>query len=157
MFTSVKDEYIDLSDAKYYGAKYIRVGAWGGVLPPTATPSDDVFSRNRLLAQAELYLTSSQWEKSVIEATAVDLNMVNDSFERFDICTLIEVVSDYHGVYTYLPLTRLEIHLDDYANNSIKVGYDSDSYLSYQLNESIRATSVKESIEERRKNNEYTT
>lgn len=156
-FTNLKREFIDLSDPKVFGAKYIRVGGYvGSGYPIELIPSDDAYSRNRLMDQAKLYLTSNQWEKTVIEATAVDLNMVNDSFERFDICTLIEVVSEYHGVYTYLPLTRLELHLDNYANNSIKVGYDSDSYLSYQLNESIRATSIKESIEERRKNNEYT-
>lgn len=157
-FTNLKREFIDLSDPKVFGAKYIRVGGYvGSGYPIELIPSDDAYSRNRLMDQAKLYLTSNQWEKSVIEATAVDLNMVNDSFERFDICTLIEVVSDYHGVYTYLPLTRLELHLDNYANNSIKVGYDSDSYLSYQLNEYLRATSVEETVEERRKNNEYTT
>ena len=151
LFTSLKDEYIDLSAPENYGAKYIRVGGWGGSIPVNVRPSNDHYSRDRLLAQAELYLTSSQWEKSVIEASAVDLNMTSGEFERFDICTLIEVISDYHGVYTFLPLTRLELHLDNYANNSIKVGYDSDSYLSYQLNESLRASAVEETIEERRK------
>ena len=152
MFTSAKDEYIDLSDAKYYGAKYIRVGAWGGVLPPTATPSDDSYSRNKLLAQAELYLTQSQWEKKVVEATAVDLNMTSSDWESFDICTDVEVLSDFHGIEgVWYPLTKLDLQLDMFENNVIKLGYDSDEYLSYQLSENLRLQSVAQTIEERRK------
>ena len=153
LFTSVKDEYIDLSAAENFGAMYVRVGGWGGDIVVDVTPSDDTYSRNKLLAQAELYLTKSQWEKKVIEATAVDLNMTSSDWESFDICTKVEVLSDFHGIEgVWNPLTRLDIQLDNFENNVIKLGYDSDEYLSYQLSENLRLQSVSQTIEERRKN-----
>lgn len=151
-FTSIKGEYIDLSDAAYYGAKWIRIASWGDLIPIAATPSDDSYSRDRLMAQAKLYLTDYQWEKVVIEATAVDLNLSTDEWDAFDICTNVQVLSNIHGVETTMPLTELEIQLDVLENNSIVLGYDNDEYLSAQLAESSRLVSVAQTIEERRKN-----
>ena len=152
-FTTMKDEYIDLTAAQNYGAKYIRVGCWGSAVTLKCVPTDESYPRNKLLAQAELYLTQSQWEEKVIEVTAVDLNMTSDEWERFDICTNVEVLSNFHGITgVYFPLTRLDIQLDMFENNTIKLGYDNDEYLSYQLSENLRLQSVAQTIEERRKN-----
>ena len=148
-FTSIIKEFIDLSDPKHYGAKYLRVGGWEigvGEFPHVeAIPSDDNFSRNRLLDQAKLYLTDYQWEKIVIEATAVDLSMTGDEWESFDICTDATVISTFHGVTTSLPISQLSIGLDSIDNNTIKLGYDSDEYLSSQLSENLRLMSIQES------------
>jgi hypothetical protein len=38
-------------------------------------------------------------------------------------------------------------------NNSIKLGYDNDEYLSAQLAENTRLMSISQSIEERRRRN----
>lgn len=152
MFTQIENEYIDLSDAKFYGAKKIRVGGWNGAIQVNLVPNDDSYSRNKLLAQAELYLTKQQWEKKVVEATAVDLNMTSSDWESFDICTDVEVLSDFHGIEgVWYPLTKLDLQLDMFENNIIKLGYDSDEYLSYQLSENLRLQSVAQTIEERRK------
>lgn len=145
-FTSIKDEYIDLSDAKYYGAMTIRVGAWGGNLPPKAIPTDDKIAQDRLLAQAKLYLSNYQWEKTVIEATAVDLNMTDDSWEALDICTNVGVYS----VNYYLPITSLTIRLDDFSQNKIILGYDNEEYITTQLSQEQRLLSVTQSLDERR-------
>lgn len=151
-FTSVKDEFINLSDPKYYGVKYIRVGGWGPQIPVNLVPSDDAYARDRLLAQARLYLTSQQWEKVVVEATAVDLNIVSDEWEAFDICMLTYVHSYRHKLGIKLPITAIEIRLDDFENNTIKLGYDSDEYLSSQLSDNLRLMSVEQTIEEKRRN-----
>lgn len=145
-FTSIKNEYIDLSDAKYYGAMTIRVGGWGGSIRPAAVPSDDVSARNRLLAQAELYLSNYQWEKTVIEATAVDLNMTDDSWEALDICTNVGVYS----VNYYFPITSLTIRLDDFSQNKVILGYDNEEYITTQLSQEQRLLSIQQSLEERR-------
>lgn len=150
-FTSIKDEYIDLSDPKYFGAKYIRVGGYGGAIPRAAVPSDDTYARDRLLDEAKLYLTSYQWEKVVIEATAVDLNMVSDEWDKFDICSDVECLSNYHGITGfYLPLTSLTLHLASIEDNSIKLGYDNDEYLSNQLSENLRLASISNTTNGRR-------
>lgn len=146
-FNTVVNEYIDLSDAKYYGAKYIRVGGWGGDVTLKLVPSDDISQANRLLAQAELYLTDYQWEKNVIEATAVDLNVTGEEWETLDICTNVSVGLD---VSTYFPITSLTMRLDDFSDNKIILGYDNEEYITTQLSQEQRILSVQQSLEERR-------
>lgn len=145
-FNTVVNEYIDLSDAKYYGAKYIRAGNWGDGVTFNVVPSDDIIQANRLLAQAKLYLSNYQWEKTVIEATAVDLNMTDDSWEALDICTNVGVYS----VNYYFPITSLTIRLDDFSQNKVILGYDNEEYITTQLSQEQRLLSVSQSIEERR-------
>lgn len=152
-YKSIKNYLIDLSLPEYYGAKYVRVGGFGGIIGVDIRPSDDTAARDRLMKLAKSYLTEYQWEKVIIEATAVDLNLTSDEWESFDICTSVAVNSSIHGLDTMFPLTELDIQLDALENNSIKLGYDSDEYLSAQLAESSRLASVAQSIEERRTNN----
>ena len=152
-YKSIKNYLIDLSLPEYYGAKYVRVGGFGGIIGVDVRPSDDTAARDRLMELAKTYLTDYQWEKVIIEATAVDLNLTSDEWESFDICTSVAVNSSVHGLDTMFPLTELDIQLDELDNNSIKLGYDSDEYLSAQLAESSRLASVAQSIEERRTNN----
>lgn len=150
-FNTVVNEYIDLSDAKYYGAKYIRAGNWGSDVSFNVIPSDDIIQANRLLAQAELYLTQYQWEKTVIEATAVDLNMTDDDWDSLEVCTNTYVISDSHNMYpSYFPITSLSIQLDDFSQNKVILGYDNEEYITTQLSQEARVLSVTQSIEERR-------
>lgn len=130
---NIKDFFLDLSDPKYYGAKYIRVGGFGGVIGVDVRPSDDSYSRNQLLDRAKLYLKTYQWEQAVIEATAVDLSLTSDQWDSFEICTNVPVISEFHGMEATMPLYSLDIQLDNYENNSITLGYDNDEYLSSQL------------------------
>jgi hypothetical protein len=153
MFTSVKNEFIDLSDPQYYGAKYIRVGGWGGDVPTNAIPSDDEYSRNRLMDQAKLYLTDYQWEKLTMEISAVDLSMTSDEWDSLEVCTNVVVMNGIFGRATYMPLTALDIQLDAVENNRVKIGFNNDELLSAQLAKNNRLASVIESIEERRKKN----
>lgn len=145
-FDTVVNEYIDLSDAKYYGAKYIRAGNWGSGVTFNVVPSDDIKQADRLLAQAKLYLSNYQWEKTVIEATAVDLNMTDDSWEALDICTNVGVYS----VNYYFPITSLTTRLDDFSQNKVILGYDNEEYITTQLSQEQRLLSVTQSLEERR-------
>ena len=150
-FNTVVNEYIDLSDAKYYGAKYIRAGNWGDGVTFNVIPSNDIIQANRLLAQAKLYLTQYQWEKTVIEATAVDLNMTDDSWEALEVCTNTYVISDSHNMYpSYFPITSLSIQLDDFSQNKVILGYDNEEYITTQLSQEARVLSITQSIEERR-------
>ena len=152
-FTTIQNEFIDLSDAQNYGAKWLRVGGYeGSGFAVTLVPSDDAYSRDRLMTQARSYLTNQQWEKVVIEATAVDLSLTGEQWESFDICTNVEVYSDYHGIKdTYFPVTSLDIQLDDFENNKITLGYDNDEYLSNQLSENLRIMSIEQAIEQKRR------
>lgn len=149
-FTNLRREYIDLSDPKYYGTKYIRIGGYvGDGYGLELIPSDDKIAQNRLMAQAKLYLTSYQWEKVVIEATAVDLSMTDDQWESLEICSNVPVISGIPGGM-YFPLTSLTIRLDSFEDNKIVLGYDNEDYISNQLSENARLANIAKTIEERR-------
>lgn len=149
-FTNLKREYIDLSDPKYYGTKYIRIGGYvGDSYGLELVPSDDKIAQDRLMAQAKLYLTSYQWEKVVIEATAVDLSMTDDQWESLEICSNVPVISGIPGGM-YFPLTTLSIRLDSFEDNKIVLGYDNEDYISNQLSENTKHANIAKAIEERR-------
>lgn len=149
-FTNLRKEYIDLSDPKYYGTKYIRIGGYvGDGYGLEFIPSDDKIAQDRLMAQAKLYLTSYQWEKVVIEATAVDLSMTDDQWESLEICSNVPVISGIPGGM-YFPLTTLTIRLDSFEDNKIVLGYDNEDYISNQLSENARLANIAKTIEERR-------
>lgn len=150
VWKSVERYLLDLSDPKYYGAKYIRVSGFGGVIEVHAIPSDDNYSRNKLMEQAKLYLTDYQWEKVVIEATAVDLNVTDKQWDEFDICSSAPVISSMHGVSSTMPISELNLQLDSPENNSIKLGYNNEDYITSQLSENSRLVSKMKAIEERR-------
>ena len=150
-FTTIYNEFIDLTDPKNFGAAYIRVGGYVGMnFQVTLAPSDDTYSRNRLMDQGIFYLKSQQWEKVVIEATAVDLSLTGDEWEMFDICMNAQVFSDVHGMNSTLPISTLEIGLDSFEDNKIKLGYDSDEYLSAQLAQNLRLISIEQTLEEKK-------
>ena len=154
-FTTIVDEYIDLSDAKYYGAKYIRVCNFKGHdtdVEIKCVPSDDAYARNRLMDQAKLYLKNLQTEKNVIEATAIDLNVTDEQWEEFDICTNV-IAPGLQGRMQWYPISSLSIQLDDFSNNRIKLGFDEEEYLSKQLAKEQRITSILQTQEERRTSN----
>lgn len=149
-FTNIYREYIDLSDAQNFGAKKIRVGGYfGGDFTVELYPSDDIYSANRLMDQAKLYLTSYQWEKVVIEASAVDLSMTSKEWDDLDYCSSVSVTSQFHGVDAMMPITALELHLDKFEDNTIKLGYDNDEYLSTQLSDTLRVLTNAQSDKER--------
>ena len=150
-FTSMYREYIDLNDPQNYGVDTIRVGGYiGSGYGLELLPSDDAKPRNRLMEQAKLYLTSYQWDKIVIEAQAIDLSLTSKEWDALDICKLTEVNSSFHGATFWKPITSLELNLNNFEDNSIKLGYDNDEYMSYQLNESLKLSAIERAIEERR-------
>lgn len=146
------DEYIDLSLPQYYGAKYIRVGGWGSGIEVKCVPTDDEYARNRLMDQAKLYLSEYQFEKNVIEATAVDLSLTDDQWQELDICTNV-MAPGLLGRMQWYPITELSIQLDDFSNNTIKLGYNEEEYITNQLAREQRITSVLKTQEERRTSN----
>ena len=51
-----------------------------------------------LKKKAEEYLKSVQFEKMVLELKAIDLNLTDESFQRFEIGNMIQCVSTPNGL-----------------------------------------------------------
>lgn len=119
---SVNDnkDYIVSTAAASYG-KIWRTVVWDEVTVPA-----------NLKAKAEEYLASAQWEKVVIEATAFDLGIADESVQQLRLLDKIRVVSDPHGLDRYFVLTKLQLNLNDPGATEITLGENFNPSLSAQ-------------------------
>lgn len=123
--TSVNNNknYIVGTAAAYYG--YIwRTKKW-----------DDVTNASNLLTKGTDYLTDAQWANLTIEASALDLGLVEADVEQFRLLDSIRVVSEPHGIDRYFLLSQLEINLNEPGKTRITLGQDFSTALSAQVAE----------------------
>lgn len=73
---------------------------------------DDITTPSRLLSKAKKYLSDTQFSETTIELSAVDLNYLDISYEEINLLDKIRVISPFHGMDRYFPVTKLEIPLD---------------------------------------------
>jgi len=101
---------------------------------------DDVTVASNLKQKGEKYLSEIQFENMVIEAKALDLNLIDKSMERFKLSDKIRVVSNPHGLNKYFRLTKQTIDLTNPENDTITLGKEEKVSLSAktsQVNEVI--------------------
>lgn len=100
---------------------------------------DDIDDPALLLRYANVYLSLTQFSHITLELSAADLHYLNPDIEGFDILDLVECISPPHGMDIWLPITKMEIPLDQPINISYTLGVDSYRSLTaansiYQLN-----------------------
>lgn len=104
---------------------------------------DDVESPSILLKRAESYLATGQFEEVVLEVSALDLLALGEENVRgLNVLDIIHVKSEPHGIDKYLPITKLEIPLNDPANMQFTIGIDETKNLTSanaEMNESLLA------------------
>ena len=72
-----------------------------------------------LKKKAEEYLKSVQFEKMVLELKAIDLNLPDETFQRFDIGNMIQCVSAPHGLDREFTLTKKKVNITSFTNNTV--------------------------------------
>lgn len=104
---------------------------------------DDVEEPSVLLKRADNYLATGQFEEDVLEVTALDLLALGyDDKRGLNVLDIIHVKSEPHGIDKYLPITKLEIPLNDPANMQVTIGIDETKNLTEsnaEMNESLLA------------------
>ena len=85
---------------------------------------DDVNVPANLLRKGQQYLQDIQFENISLEVQAVDLNMLDEDFERIKLLDQIRVISAPNGLDRYFPVTQMTITLDKPSSNTIKLGQD---------------------------------
>lgn len=104
---------------------------------------DDVDSPSVLLKRAENYLATGQFEEVVLEVSALDLLACGyENVRGLNVLDIIHVKSEPHGIDKYLPITKLEIPLNDPANMQFTIGIDETKNLTSanaEMNESLLA------------------
>lgn len=91
---------------------------------------DGVTSPSSLKIKGEKYLSEAQFEKLIIQAKAVDLNLTNDEIENFKLLDMIRVVSDPHGLNKYFMLSKLEFNLNQPQNDVVTLGIEEKSTMT---------------------------
>lgn len=92
-----------------------------GVITKTAT-FDDVTTESVLLQRGYQTLEDKKKLKVTIELTAFDLHLFNVDIERIKLGDYIRVKSPKHNVNEYMEVSKLDLDLDNPANNKITLG-----------------------------------
>lgn len=104
---------------------------------------DDVEEPAVLLTRAQNYLATGQFEEDVLEVTALDMLALGYNDKRgLNVLDIIHVKSEPHNINKYLPITKLEIPLNDPANMQVTIGIDETKNLTQsnaEMNESLLA------------------
>lgn len=94
---------------------------------------DDVTDANTLKSKGEKYLTDSQFDNLVIEATALDMHLIDNNEMSIRLSDKIRIISKPHGLKDkYFRLTKQTINLNNPENNTITLGKEEHISLSAQ-------------------------
>ena len=94
---------------------------------------DDVTDANTLKSKGEKYLTDSQFDNLIIEATALDMHLINNNEMSIRLSDKIRIISKPHGLKDkYFRLTKQTINLNNPENNTITLGKEEHISLSAQ-------------------------
>ena len=92
---------------------------------------DDITDANILKSKGEKYLTDSQFDNLVIEATALDMHLIDNNEMSIRLSDKIRIISKPHGLKDkYFRLTKQTINLNNPENNTITLGKEEHISLS---------------------------
>ena len=106
---------------------------------------DDVSLPENLMKKGEEYLKSAQFEKMVLELKAVDLNLKDDSFQRFEVGNKIQCTSTPNGLDKEFPLTKKKTYITSFKDNTVILG-DETSSVSYTSSNRQNTAEMEETI-----------
>ena len=93
---------------------------------------DNVTVASNLIKKAREYLTTVQYERMVLEVSAIDLSLVDNDIEQFEIGHKIRCVSEVNSMDVWLPLAKKKIYICQFSKNMVVLGDDKEiaSYIS---------------------------
>lgn len=92
-----------------------------------------------LLAKAEDWMTKVQYQDLVLEVSAIDLNYLDHTTDKFEIWDKVWCISDLHGLNQQYPITEMTIEFNRPENNKIILGNYKEKTISGTINQTIDA------------------
>lgn len=106
---------------------------------------DDVTVPANLMKKGQEYLKSVQYEKMVLELKAIDMNLLDNQIEEFQIGDKIRCISKQNGLDREFPLTKKKIYISDFSKNTVTLG-DSTSAKTYTSSNAQNTAEMEETI-----------
>lgn len=108
---------------------------------------DDVTEPANLKKKGEQWLKDNQYENMVLELSAADLSLLDADLESFELGDSVPVYSKPHGMDRTFPVQKLELHLQNPAEDklqlgtSMKLSYTEQNKGNYQyFNQQLEST-----------------
>ena len=108
---------------------------------------DDVTEPANLLKKAQKYLTTTQYEKMVLEVKAVDLSLTSSDVEEMKIGQMIRCISKPRSMDVYLPLAEKKVYIQDFGRNTVTLGSETSAH-TYTSTNASQSASIEETIKD---------
>ncbi|MDO5397767.1 MAG: phage tail protein [bacterium] len=106
-----------------YGRDYIEnpnlIGIYGRIVKPVIF--EDVTTADYLYKAGSDWL-AAQTEIHTLELSAIDLHLADKDIERFRLGDYVQVVSEKHGINTYMKISGIEIDYNNAENFKLTLG-----------------------------------
>ena len=90
---------------------------------------------SNLKAKGEKYLTDYQFDTMQLELTAVDLANMDVNYEGIELLQEVQVKSTPHGLDKLFPVTKMQLSLDNPANDKLTLGVEQSKSLTAKNSE----------------------
>lgn len=91
---------------------------------------DDITTPSALKSKGQVYLNNVQFEKVVIEVSAIDFGYLSDDFEKFRIMDYVHIISEVHGMDKWFILTQMTLNLNKPEDDRFVFGKSEQLSLS---------------------------
>ena len=108
---------------------------------------DDVTEPANLLKKAQKYLTTTQYEKMVLEVKAVDLSLTSSDVEEMKIGQMVRCISKPRSMDVYLPLAEKKVYIQDFGRNTVTLGSETSAH-TYTSTNASQSASIEETIKD---------
>ena len=142
------EAYVDITSVNggkdyLYSADAVALYGWNRCV----VSWDDVTEPENLKKKGEDWLKDNQYETMVLELTAADLSLLDTDIESFELGDTVPVYSKPHGMDRTFPVQKLELHLQNPAEdklqlgNTMKLSYTEQNKGNYQyMNQQLENT-----------------
>lgn len=102
---------------------------------------DDVTMPENLKAKGEEWLRSAQYESMTLELSAVDLSMLNSSFQSFEVGDMVHAIAEPFGMDTWFPVQKKTTYLQEPDKNTMELGNTMKKNYTQQATDEEKHTS----------------